>query len=197
MFIKARQTIKSSLFTLHFNNVSTSYSFPICFFHLDFQNVISYEYHIRNACYMSRPYRSPWFYYPNTIRWKVHSKARKFVIFSSLLLSLHPVSCIQIFSSSPYSETPSKFLPLICVTKYHIHMKHIPIMSATTNQAPFVLPRIYYLFLYKRPWAIYASFKSRHSRTRSLHVDVVGICSTAYSYWLQCKCHIHRHLSRF
>jgi hypothetical protein len=74
----------------------------------------------RNSRYMPRPPHFPGLHNCNYTWRRAQITAPHYEVFSTLL-SLH-LSLAQIFSSAPFSQTPSVYgLPLISETKFHTH----------------------------------------------------------------------------
>ena len=86
-----------------------------------------------NTRYMPHPSHSSRFYNPHNIGWGVQIiKAPQCVVSSNPLLP-HP-SQAQIFSSTPYSQTPSAYVtPLMSATKFHSHTKQQATLKFCTS----------------------------------------------------------------
>ena len=86
------------------------------------QNAV-YTSPLSHTCHVPRPSHSSGFDHPNKVWWGVQSHwAPHYVVFCSPLLL--PTSKAQIFSSAPYSQTPSAYVTFsIWATKFYTHTK--------------------------------------------------------------------------
>lgn len=94
-----------------------------------FPTRIFYTFLISHAYYMCYPFHSTWFDHPN-IWWKIQVTQHLITVFSSLL-SLLPLK-LKYSPEHPCSQIPSICVcPLMCCTNFHIHTKHLQLVSRT------------------------------------------------------------------